>query len=59
MFNSKEFTDFKIICGANTFECHKTVLACQSDVFRAMLMNLNMTEAKSGQVEIKDIHGHV
>ena len=54
MFNAMEFVDFKIICGDKTFECHRNVLACQSDVFKAMLLNKNMAEAKSGQVEIMD-----
>ena len=55
MFNNKKFVDFKIKCGSKTFECHKNVLACHSDVFEAMFTNDDMTEAKSGEVEIDDI----
>ena len=52
MFNSKKFVDFKIKCGTKTFECHKNVLACHSDVFEAMFTNIDMNEARSGEVEI-------
>ena len=57
LFLEKEFMDLKIICKGKTFECHKTVLSCQSDVFKTMLLNKNMDEAKSGEVKIKDING--
>ena len=29
-----EFADVKIICDGRTFECHKLVLSCQSEVFK-------------------------
>lgn len=54
---AKEFMDLKIICKGKTFECHKNVLSCQSDVFKTMLLNMNTDEAKSGEVKIKDITG--
>ena len=57
LFLDKEFVDLKIICKGKTFECHKNVLSCQSDVFKTMFLNMNMDEAKSGQVKIKDITG--
>ena len=57
LFLAKEFMDLKIICKGKTFECHKNVLSCQSDVFKTMFLNMNMDEAKSGQVKIKDITG--
>ena len=57
LFLDKEFVDLKIICKGKTFECHKNVLSCQSDVFKTMFLNMNMDEAKSGQVKIKDIAG--
>ena len=31
-----EFTDVKIICDGRTFECHKLVVSCQSEVFKGM-----------------------
>ena len=34
IFKAKKFTDFKIICGGKTFECHKVILGCQSDFQR-------------------------
>ena len=57
LFLDKEFVDLKIICKGKTFECHKNVLSCQSDVFKTMFLNMNTDEAKSGQVKIKDITG--
>ena len=57
LFLAKEFMDLKIICKGKTFECHKNVLSCQSDVFKTMFLNMNTNEAKSGQVKIKDITG--
>ena len=57
LFLDKEFVDLKIICKGKTFECHKNVLSCQSDVFKTMLLNMKTDEAKSGQVKIKDISG--
>ena len=57
LFLAKESMDLKIICKGKTFECHKNVLICQSDVFETMFLNMKMDEAKSGQVKIKDITG--
>ena len=54
LFKEKECVDAKIICEGKTFECHKSVLACRSDVFAAMFLNKPMTEANSGKVEIDD-----
>ena len=52
LFLAKEFTDLKIICNEKQFECHKSVLACQSDVFGTMFLNEEMA---IGQIEINDI----
>ena len=54
LFLDKEFMDLKIICNGKTFECHKSVLSCQSDVFRAMFLNMDTIEAKSGEIKIDD-----
>jgi hypothetical protein len=35
-------------------QCHKIVLGTQSDVFETMFMNMDLNEAKSGEVEIED-----
>ena len=53
--NAGKFMDFNIICEGRTFECHKVVLSSQSNVFDAMFTNMNMNEANSGKVEIKDL----
>ena len=55
LFLDKEFMDLKITCNGIFFECHKSVLSCQSDVFRTMFLNMDMKEAKSGEIEINDI----
>merc|ERR1739844_324708 len=58
LFKAKEFADAKIFCDGKTFECHKSVMACQSDVFAAMFSN-SMTEANSGVVKIDDFDAEV
>ena len=55
LFLDKEFMDLKITCNGKTLECHRSVLSCQSDVFRTMFLNMDMKEAKSGEIEINDI----
>ena len=50
-----EFSDVKIICEGKTFHCHKNVLSCQSSVFKTMLNDSDMVEAKSGEIKITDI----
>jgi hypothetical protein len=36
LFTSGKFCDVKIVCGNETFPCHKYILASRSDVFAAM-----------------------
>ena len=55
LFMAKSTCDMKIICEGKTFDCHKCVVCCQSDVFEAMFLNMETIEAKSGEVEINDI----
>ena len=55
LFLDKEFMDLKINCNGKTLECHRSVLSSQSDVFRTMFLNMDMKEAKSGEIEINDI----
>ena len=55
LFLDKEFMDLKINCNGKTLECHRSVLSCQNDVFRTMFLNMDMKEAKSGEMEINDI----
>ena len=54
LFSGKKFSDFKIICDGKTIDCHKTVLGTQSDVFETMFLNIDLNEAKSGEVKIED-----
>ena len=58
LFEAKSTYDLKIICDEKTFECHRNVLCCQSDVFETMLLG-NMAEAKSGIVKIDDFKAEV
>ena len=54
LFTGKKFSDVKIICDGKNFDCHKNVLGSQSDVFETMFLNLDMTEATSGEIKIED-----
>ena len=55
LFLDAEFSDVKIICEGKTFHCHKNVLSCQSSVFKRMLNDSDMVEAKLGEIKITDI----
>jgi len=37
IYNSKDYSDFKIVSNGSEFECHKTVLATQSEAFQAVI----------------------
>ena len=54
LYAEKEFVDLKILCNGKTFECHKTVLSSQSEVFKAMIKNKSLTEKKTGIIEIEE-----
>ena len=55
LFLDKTFTDFKIKCQGKIYECHRCVLGSQSNIFQAMILNMDMKEGASGEVEIKDV----
>ena len=55
LFLKSELSDVKIFCEDKIFDCHKTILCCQSEVFKGMLMNEKMVEAVTGEIRIKDI----
>ena len=55
LFLKSELSDVKIFCEDKIFDCHKTILCCQSEVFKGMLMNEKMVEAATGEIRIKDI----
>ena len=42
-FMQEETSDVKIICGDNTFYCHKFILDCQSDFFKGNDSFLSVT----------------
>ena len=52
MLTSKKFSDFKIICDDQTFDCHKHMLANKSDVFDEMFSE-NWLESKSGSIKME------
>ena len=54
LYAEKEFVDVKILCDEKTFECHKNVLSCQSEVFKTMIMNKSLNEEKTGIMEIEE-----
>jgi hypothetical protein len=54
LFNSEKFSDIKIVCGNETFFCHKIILASQSDVFATMFNMTSSTENQKGVVQIDD-----
>merc|ERR1719187_623149 len=56
LFMEKEWSDIKLVCDGKTFQCHKSVLSCQSDVFKAMFKSgTKMVESETGQVKIEDV----
>ena len=50
----KEFVDVQILCNGKTFDCHKIVLSCQSEVFKTMIKNKSSTEKKIGIMKIEE-----
>ena len=54
LYLNDEFSDVKIFCQDKIFNCHKLILACQSEVFKRMLMDSNMAESISGEVKVTD-----
>ena len=54
LYAEKEFVDVKILCNGKTFNCHKNVLSCQSEVFKTMIKNKSLTEKKTGIMKIEE-----
>jgi len=54
LYSEGEFSDVKIHCDGQVFDCHKIILSGQSGVFKKMLVENDMVEATSGKVEIND-----
>ncbi|CAL1545214.1 unnamed protein product [Lymnaea stagnalis] len=53
-YQSRELCDVEINVGKKLFFCHRLVLACVSEYFRAMFQS-QMTEATERSISIKDI----
>ena len=58
VFSDKLFTDLKIQCEGQTFDCHKAILASRSPVFLAMF-EANMKEKETNTVAIDDFKAKV
>jgi hypothetical protein len=54
LLKDTSFSDFKIVCGGKTFDCHKCVLANQSDVLKTMLMSKDWSENQEDTLKIED-----
>ena len=55
LYLDSDLSDVKIICEGKIFPSHKNVLSCQSNVFKRMLNDSDMVEAKSGEIKMIDI----
>ena len=58
LFGEKKFSDVKITCGEEVFDCHRNILSVRSPVFDAMFQS-DMIENRSKNVVIKDIKPEV
>ena len=58
LFGEKKFSDVKISCGEEVFDCHRNILSVRSQVFNAMFQS-DMIESCSKNVIIKDIKPEV
>lgn len=54
LFGEKKFSDVKITCGEEVFDCHRNILSVRSPVFDVMFQS-DMVENRSKNVLIKDI----
>ena len=58
LFGEKKFSDIKITCGEEVFDCHRNILSVRSPVFDAMFQS-DMIENRSKNVVIMDIKPEV
>ena len=56
--DDKEFTDIKIQCEGQSFDCHMVILAARSPVFKAMFES-NMKEKETKTVNLDDFKPNV
>jgi hypothetical protein len=59
LFNSEKFSDVDIVCGTESFLCHKNVLAARSDVFAAMFEITDSTENHKEDVQVDDFDAKI
>ena len=57
-FSDKQFSDIKIQCDGQCFDCHQVILAVRSPVFLAMFQS-NMKEKETKEVTIDDFKAEV
>ena len=55
MYNDKEFSDMRIICGSEVFHVHKFMLCARSPVFKGILSHENL-ETREGKIVIPNTH---
>jgi hypothetical protein len=54
-----DFSDLQIVCGGQTFPCHKNILANKSDVLEKMLKSESWSENEDNVLSIKDFKPNV
>ena len=54
LHDEKEFVDVKIVCNEKTFDGHKAVLSCRSEVFKTIIRNKSLTEKQAAVMEINE-----
>ena len=54
LWDTREYTDFIVCCGSQTFDVHRAVLSGQSVVFKAMLISGGFKESAENQWVISD-----
>mgnify|MGYP001302438006 FL=1 len=58
VFSDKQFSDIKIQCEGQSFDCHMDIMAARSPVFMAMFQS-NMKEKQKNTVNIEDCRAGV
>jgi hypothetical protein len=54
LLTNDTFSDFKIVCDDETFNCHKNIVAAKSDVLLQMLQSENWAENEEETWKIED-----
>ena len=48
LFLKSELSDVKIFCEDKIFDCHKTILCCQSEVFKGIIVSVQGVKSLGG-----------